>query len=271
MLGKIRGKSSTNEFWFLIEKTTRKFQYIKASHPDGYHVLAQVVEIETTEDRSLAKCNILGFRNDKGVLKSVKYPLEPGTDVEIAEDEFIQTTLGLNKSKYGAYIGKLEGKDIKVYLDLNRLLTRHCSILAKTGSGKSFAASVLIEEIMERNVPVVIIDPHGEYGTLKFPNDETEGFERFDVKAKGYKERIIEFSPDIKKNPNAKQLTLSSNNLTGKELMHLLPAKLSGVQIGMLYSAIKEMGDQVDFDTLLFSLQQEEINAKWSLINIVEY
>ena len=33
-------------------------------------------------------------------------------------------------------------------------------------------ASVIREEIMERNVPIVIIDPHGEYSTLKMPNPD---------------------------------------------------------------------------------------------------
>ncbi len=271
VLGEIRGKSSTNEFWFLIDETTRKFQYVKVLHPEGYDVLAQVVEIETTEEKSRAKCNVLGFRNEKGILRSIKYPLEPETKVENADDKFIEETLGLKKSKYGAYVGKLEGKDIKVHLDLNRLLTRHCCILAKTGAGKSYTVGVLLEEILERNVPIVVIDPHGEYSTLRYESDTDEGFEKFGIKAKGYEDRIMEFSPDVKKNPKAKQLSLSSANLTGNELMHLLPAKLSSAQIGILYSAIKEMGDNIDFDNLLFSLQQEELNAKWNLINIIEY
>ncbi|HZX12701.1 MAG TPA: ATP-binding protein [Candidatus Nanoarchaeia archaeon] len=275
LLGKITGKSSTNTFTFLTnqEANANKFQYIKIKHREGYNVLAQIVELETQRDGTRATCNVLGYRNDQGVLKTLRIPLGLDSEVYYADDTFVSTVLGLELLKeQGAYFGVLEGREkIKVYLDLNKLITKHVAILAKTGSGKSYSLSVLLEEILERGIPLIIIDPHAEYSSLKYPNHKKENFERFGIKPKGYSKHIQEYSVDVQKNQEAQQLTLNAQNLTGSELMHLLPAKLSSAQIGLLYSAIIDMGKITDFEQLIVNLQLEENPAKWTLITILDY
>ncbi len=272
--GKITGRSATHTFSFSVHKEAnpRKFEYVKVKHLEGYEVLAQIVEIEKEEGLTKATCNILGFRDQNNVLKSLRTPLEPDSEVDYAEDSFVEKILGLGENKTGAYFGVLEGREkIKVYLDLNRLITRHVAILAKTGSGKSYSVSVLLEEILDKGIPLIILDPHGEYSSLKYPNPKKENFERFGIKPKGYSKQIQEFSVDVQKNPEAQQLKLNSKNLSGSELLHLLPAKLSSSQVGMLYSALMDLGKSADFEQLLINLQLEENPAKWTLITIIDY
>lgn len=53
-------------------------------------------------------------------------------------------------------------------LDLGRLVTRHCAVVGSTGSGKSNLMAVLLEAIATQGFPsarVLVIDPHGEYGS----------------------------------------------------------------------------------------------------------
>ena len=139
ILGNLIGKSGTNQFSFLVKENAKKFMYVQVMHKEGYNILAQVVEIEKQEQETVAKCNILGYRDEQNILKNLRTPLEPGSEVKYAEDEFIKKTLGLEEDKKGAYIGVLEDREnIKVYLDLNKLITKHVSVLAKSGSGKSF-------------------------------------------------------------------------------------------------------------------------------------
>ncbi len=271
-LGNIFKKSGTNNFIFLVKGNAKKFMYIQVKHKEGYNVLAQIVEMEKEGDETIAKCNILGYRDNENILKNLRTPLEPGSEVVYADDDFVRNTLGLDNNDKGAYIGVLEDREnIKVYLDLNRLITKHVSILAKSGSGKSFCSSVLLEEIMDRNIPIVVIDPHGEYSSLKYPSDKKENLKKFGLEPKAYYKSIQEYSPDVEKNMEARPLKLSAKNLSGTELMHLLPAKLSSQQIGLLYSALSDMNKEADFDQLIMSLQAEEHNAKWALINIIEY
>jgi hypothetical protein len=53
-------------------------------------------------------------------------------------------------------------------LDLDRLVTRHCAVVGSTGAGKSNLMAVLLEAISTQGFPsarVLVIDPHGEYGS----------------------------------------------------------------------------------------------------------
>ena len=54
--------------------------------------------------------------------------------------------------------------DVKV--DGHAVVTRHLAILAMTGAGKSWAARRIIEELADKNYPMVIFDPRGDYTGL---------------------------------------------------------------------------------------------------------
>lgn len=270
ILGNIIGRSSTLNFRFLVKGNARKFDYIQVP-AKSYEVLAQIIEIEKDNEQTVAFCNVLGYR-DK-ILKQLLVPLEPGVEVLKASDEFIKKTLGLEETKTGAFIGCLNGYDsVNVFLDLNKLLTKHVAVLAKSGSGKSYTVAVLTEEILEKEIPILVIDPHGEYSSLKYKNDkDNEKLEKFKIKARSYGEDIQEYSPDIENNPSAKPLKLNAYNLSSSELVHLLPTRLSNSQLGLLYSGLRNMKDKVDFQGLITELELEDNNAKYTLINLIEF
>jgi len=274
ILGKIIGKSTTKDFLFLVEDDARKFDFIQVMHESGKFILAQIEEIEKFPDKIIAYCSIIGFKDEHNKLTGVRTPLDPGVEVLKAEDEFIQETLKLEEKKDTAYIGTLDGHpSIKVYLNLNKVLTKHLSVLAKSGSGKSYSVAVLLEELLDKKIPVVVIDPHGEYPSLKYSNPkDKERLIKFDIEPTSYLKQVQEFSPDIKLNPDAKPLKLNSKDLNSDELIKLLPTKLSSSQLGLIYSALKNLGGKIDFNELLIELEMTEDNSsKWTLINIFQY
>ncbi len=65
------------------------------------------------------------------------------------------------------HIGNISSStSLPALLDLNRLISRHFSILGSTGSGKSNAVGVIVNSIEAKefkNSRVIIVDPHGEY------------------------------------------------------------------------------------------------------------
>lgn len=267
-LGTISGKTTTLNFKFNVEGNARKFQYVQVPH-EGSFALAQILEIEQDSKETIATCSIIGKR-DKDILTALHTPLQPGSIVEQAEDQFIIQTLGLGK-KEGAYLGTLNGREeIDVHLDLNKVLSKHVVVLAKTGAGKSYATGVLLEEILDRKIPVIIFDPHGEYSTFKFPNTEAkESLEKYNLLPKSYS--IQEYSPNVQDVPTAKALKLDNRNLAPNDLLQLLPAKLSNAQLSLLYSALRGLGKNVNFQDLIMGLESEESNIKFSIINIIEY
>src|SRR3989344_5126866 len=267
ILGNIIGKTSTREFNFSVKHEVNKFDYVQVLFKEKY-VLAQVLEIEKSNE-TIAKCNIIGYR-ENNKLKQLLNPLEPGSEVLKADDGFIKEVLDLREDKNSAFVGNLQRYDqLKVYLDLNKLLTKHVSILAKSGSGKSYVSGVLVEEILEKDIPILIIDPHGEYSSLQEKNDD-EKLLNYGLKPKDYRNKVRIYSPNITDNPECIPLKLSNYDLSSQEILHILPTKLSNVQLGLLYNSLKEI-NRIDFNQLILDLELEENPAKYSLINIIKY
>ncbi len=266
IVGRILGKFTTTEFQFLVEHDIKKFDYVQVYHPSYDWVLCQVLELERDASKMVATCIVIGSRDKDGKVRPLREPFEAASEVLQAQDAFIASIIRLDGGRRTGYLGKLEGRAIPVRMDLSKLLTTHVAVLAKSGAGKSYTVGVLLEEILECKVPVLVIDPHGEYGTMASPN--TNGRELalakdFGVAPKGYEVRAFSVSQE------GRPLRLPSA-LTQEELLHLLPGKLSGTQLGVLYSALKKL-DRFSFSALLLELEQDESSAKWGIMNLVDY
>ena len=271
ILGKLSGRYTTTKFTFIVDGDAQKFEYVQVYHPDYGYVLCQIVELIRDGEKITASCNVIGYKAEDGYIKPIRSTFLSNTEVLRAEDRFIKETVMMQNKENGAYIGLLEGKDIQVHLDLQKMLTKHVAILAKTGAGKSYTAAVLLEEIIEKGIPLLIIDPHGEYVTMKTPNEDKKELDlmpRFKIKAKGYVKNVVEYGNPAT-NPNVKPIRVS-NKLSSQELLHLLPAKLTSTQKSIVYSALENV-DDVSFTDLLFEIDKDESSSKYSLINVIKF
>ncbi len=297
-VGLIYGDVGSTKFNFTVEdQDLQKFDYVVAIHREGY-VLAQVTDIKRYSDlsyesiRSLygngdiqpkivesdlsAHAEVIGYRDERGLLQSPRTPFDVGQPVYKADEDLIRHVLGLYADKKGgAYIGLLKGHNLPVYLSIDTLVQKHVCIMAKTGGGKSYACGVLVEEFLKKKVPVVIIDTHGEYTSLSIPNKdkkELENMKRFDVSPRGYSNQIVEYSP-ISKRGRAIHLTLNGVNMEAREILDLLSAKLSGPQIGVLYQAVKDIKEFKQIYTIrdiIDAVSLSKSNAKWNVIAALE-
>ena len=175
-LGEIIGKTSTNFFKFKCDVEVKKFEYVTVTHNNN-QILSQITELERNSEQLTAFCQVIGYKDENNKFQKVKVPFLISASVYLATDDYIKQIIKLQDQDNGAYVGKLEGKDIDVFLDINRLISKHLSVLAKSGSGKSYCVGVILEEIIQRGIPLLIIDPHGEYNTLKSPNDDKRGLD----------------------------------------------------------------------------------------------
>lgn len=152
----------------------------------------------------------LGFMNPR------RSP-DPGAKVYLANDAGLRQIL--SKKQPGepgsAYIGSLllrEAEAVPVALDVKELVSTHMAILAGTGSGKSYTAGVLVEELLSpyNRAAVLIFDPHGEYGTLS----EMQGHGAF-ADANGYAPKVKVLTPE--------QLQIRISSLDYYDILMLLP------------------------------------------------
>ena len=276
LIGEVYGKTGTKKFRFYAYKDIKKQDFVTIKDEEGHWILCKVDVVESiSEDRknikNMALSEVIGYRED-GILKTLKKPIRPNSLVHSADKKIIQDTLKLDKG--GLYIGLLDSnKDVEVYLDPKGLVTKHVTVLASTGAGKSYTVAVILEELLDKKIPIVILDPHGEYISLRFANDEKRELDLMDkyrIKPKGYK--VVEYSPDPRVNPGSEQLTFSDKNLGAMELSQISPSNTTASQKGLLFTALRELKDRGDYTLkdVINKIDQTESAAKWNLLSMLE-
>lgn len=278
--------------------------YVYAEHPVVGKVLAQLHEIELRSNLSFERARqalegekvplrwrrsgrfrVLGYRGPRGDLLLPPIPIPPGTELFRAPPELVQKILNMKSSREdGAFIGRLEGTDIDVILDINYMVQRHISVIAKTGSGKSYTAGVIVEEMAEKGVPVVIIDPHGEYVQMVHPNlswRDAERLSQMGLAPRGFPEELVEFRFPREgwRAPEeayiVRELTLAEEGLTPEEIMEALGVRSPPPTASALYRAVeaakREKGYFYTIDDLIYHLEATPQGIAWGLITQLEH
>jgi DNA helicase HerA-like ATPase len=132
------------------------------------------------------------------------------------------------------------------------MVSKHVSILAKTGGGKSYMTGVLVEELLKHEgVTVMIIDPHGEYTSLRDPGQPSAYAEKFGIHPRGYADQICEFSPDTKTNKNAKPLRFTLANLEARDILSMTNVK----NVRQALPALKKVLEMIKANKPSFSMK----------------
>ncbi|MCY7276175.1 MAG: DUF853 family protein [Phormidesmis sp. CAN_BIN44] len=167
----------------------------------------------------------LGFMNPR------KSP-NPGAKVCLADDQMLRQILNRKQPQEigSAHIGSLLLRDagaVPIVLDVKELVSTHMAILAGTGSGKSYTAGVLVEELLSphNRAAVLILDPHGEYGTLT----EMRGHPAFQD-PDGYSPKVKVLTPD--------DIRIRVSSLDYSDILTLLP-EMSDRQQSILNKAYR--------------------------------
>jgi len=82
-----------------------------------------------------------------------------GTDVYLASGDDVVAALGTITSKpNGLFIGEASGGTDTPIVLKRETVQRHMFVCGTTGSGKSYAMGVIVEELVKLNLPVVFLD-----------------------------------------------------------------------------------------------------------------
>jgi len=115
-------------------------------------------------------------------------PPRVGTPVSVAENTYLskvlsRATSGQTGSATMGWLSSRAKDNVDIAVDIDAIASTHLAIIASTGAGKSYTASVLVEEMLhaKNRAAVLVIDPHGEYETLaqiaNHPNFRTNGYQ----------------------------------------------------------------------------------------------
>lgn len=190
---------------------------------------------ETSEIYEITVESIGYFSPEMGDFVNPRIPPQTGDRVYLAANETLSAIL--SRASAGAtgsaHIGSLltRGKDdVPIVLSVKDVVSTHLAILASTGSGKSYTAGVLIEELMmpHNRAAVLIVDPHGEYHTMA----SIQGNDDFQS-ADGYSPEVKIFAPD--------KIKVRFSNLTEADVKYLLPDGTSDKMLHFLRQAYRSL------------------------------
>jgi DNA helicase HerA-like ATPase len=293
-VGIIYGNVGTLKFNMVVVSPLEKMEFVQIKHGMHGFLLGQVSEIErktnlTTdgvksmkhgspieiEEKEIATVSVVGYRDDRNLLQTPRTPLKAGEPVYRAEEELIKSIVGIREhTDAGAYVGLLSGHDVRVELDINLLVQKHVCILSKTGGGKSYCSGALVEEFMKHNVTVCVIDPHGEYATMRKKGTIKKTHRDFGVKPKGYNDKIVEFATDTNLNKHARPLKFTLHNLDAREILGLTNTKNVRSYLTMLRRAIDALRDAKEnfsITDIIAILEANNEPSSGALITELEY
>jgi len=271
-IGYLTGSVRPSEFDLkLTDRKVGKGAFIKVKHPVYGWVLAKVDTLKTylddfDQDETQGHAYTVGYFEDGKVL-SPKTPFNPQEKVYPADRKLISDVLSLGqKRSESIYLGFLEGHDLPVYLDVKKTIEKHMSVLAKTGAGKSYAVAVILEELLKNKVPIVVIDPHGEYSSLCVENDDYDGMMRYNVQVRSYADQVVEYTTDLEINPHAKKFVLRAD-FTMEELLDIIPITLTEKEKSVLYTALQDMRSGYALQDLISRIEEEPTKLKWKVLD----
>jgi hypothetical protein len=148
-------------------------------------------------------------------------PPQSGKQIFLADDAMLASILSRKRDKEpgSATIGSLLTRPVNavpIVLSVKDVVSTHLAIIASTGAGKSYLASVLIEEFMQphNKACVLIVDPHGEYGTLDSLMNAPQFAEPAEGKGSAYQAQVKVYKPE--------QVKVRLSTLDMGDMRHLL-------------------------------------------------
>ncbi len=140
----------------------------------------------------------------------------PGDPIFLTPDRLLSEVLSplkvhdIGSAHLGSLLTRKEG-EVPIVLQTKEIVSTHLAILAGTGSGKSYTAGVLVEELLRHynRAAILIADPHGEYSTLQNIMDNPQ------FTSGSYRPEVLIKPPE--------QIHIRLSSLKESDLKYLLP------------------------------------------------
>ncbi|MDH5401926.1 MAG: ATP-binding protein [Candidatus Heimdallarchaeota archaeon] len=197
-------------------------------------------------DYLIAKVKILGSYLNSIKQRSTK-PVMPGVKVYSVSENILEEFLGMDAN--GMYLGKVKQSKVLAKINLDRILQKHLAILSISGGGKSYTTSVLIEELLRRQINqgrpcIVLFDVHGEYKGLKSITNNPV-FENSEV--------VVYSGSDIK---------LALNNMSVGDFYKIIPSMshAQGRELSLILKSLSAQQKPFTIDQIISNIQQREMN-----------
>lgn len=197
VIGRCIGETSPTQVSFISKKMPRVGEYVSLDYDEKTvlgmieslvrgsvsindeiydpDTVEKIKEIEGDDHYIRGVVRILGDINTPE-MSIPRTPAPPGTEVKIANSEILNKVFKIDAE--GLELGNLITEDeVRVAVDINKMITRHLAILAMTGAGKSNTVAVLTDGLLKVNGSLLFFDMHSEYVNAQFNNGKVNRIE----------------------------------------------------------------------------------------------
>lgn len=141
--------------------------------------------VKVKNDRGyLVKVKVLGVYDfNYGGFRNLRDPPSIGHNVYYAESDMLSKIFSSSQKQGILHVGRVlnrEENEVNVFVNMDEVATKHLSVLASTGAGKSYTVGVLLEEFVKpgNRGASFVFDIHGEYYTMA---EDDEFGDRFNL------------------------------------------------------------------------------------------
>jgi DNA helicase HerA-like ATPase len=127
-----------------------------------FEIIKKIIESGLADRKVWGKARVLGYLTGMGDLQQPKKAVMPGKPVYIAPAELLEKFYSYPEGeaiKVGSLITRAE---VPVSLSIKGF-RRHLAIIAQTGSGKTYLAGIIVEELLRKGGTIIMLDPHADY------------------------------------------------------------------------------------------------------------
>jgi hypothetical protein len=127
-----------------------------------FEIIKKIIESGLADRKVWGKARVLGYLTETGDLQLPKKAVMPGKPVYIAPTELLEKFYSY-PAKEAIKIGSLITRnEVPVSLSVKGF-RRHLGLIAQTGSGKTYLAGIIADELLRKGGTLVMLDPHADY------------------------------------------------------------------------------------------------------------
>jgi DNA helicase HerA-like ATPase len=127
-----------------------------------FDIIKKIIESGLADSKVWGRAKILGFLTESGELQLPKRAVTPGKPVYIAPTELLEKFYSYPKEEAIQVGSLITRSEVPVFLSIKGF-RRHLALIAQTGSGKTYLAGILADELLTKGGTVVMLDPHADY------------------------------------------------------------------------------------------------------------
>ena len=127
-----------------------------------FDIIKKIIESGLADSKVWGKARVLGYLTETGELQLPKRAITPGKPVYVAPTDLLEKFYSYPKAE-AIQVGSLITRgEVPVFLSIKGF-RRHLALIAQTGSGKTYLAGILADELLAKGGTVVMLDPHADY------------------------------------------------------------------------------------------------------------